>query len=195
MLTLPQETKESACVLGIDPGSQFLGVAVIEYDITTGAIISSSSQTFQADKLEHKAKWVITLHGDRIARILAHKRNLIEVFNEYQPVRIACESPFYNPRRPNAYGALMEVLSAIRMAVIEWSQWVGLDLIDPPTVKKAIGAGGAAKKEEMMVKMLLKSDELKHSKEISSLDEHSIDALAVAYHCYKQTIKEMSTKA
>jgi len=194
MITLPEESDNTARVVGIDPGSQYLGVAYIEYDIATGAIVSSSAKTLHADKLSSKKDWVVNLHGDRVARILALKTALGNYLNEVNPVKVGCESPFYNPRRPNAYGVLVEVLTTIRMAVMDWSQWLGLELIDPPTVKKAVGASGGAKKEEVLAKVIALTGELHLAQSSDTLDEHSVDALAVAYHCYKTIMKEREVK-
>ncbi|EKD22653.1 MAG: hypothetical protein ACD_84C00020G0001, partial [uncultured bacterium] len=71
----------------------------------------------------------------------------------------------------------------IRRAVMHYDIWTSLDFVDPPTVKKAVGAHGKSQKYDVRKKVLALK-ELCYNGEIpiELLDEHSIDALAVAYH-------------
>ena len=85
-----------------------------------------------------------------------------------------------------AYGALMEIVFAVRRAVLDYDNTQPLDTVDPPRAKKAVGATGNAKKPEMMASVLklkeeFKLDEVTSNSTIENLDEHSIDALAIAY--------------
>lgn len=186
MLCYPSDsTVRTTSIVGIDPGSETLGLSIIEFDIETLIITRSTAKTFTGSKMFEQDNWMSCMHGARTARIHAHKKNLIEQFSSIDPVAIACESPFYNPRRPNAYGVLVETLSMIRQAVMEYDPWKWLYLIDPPTVKKSVGAAGNADKEKMFV-ALSNLTELKLDKPIETYDEHSIDAIAVAYCRLKQ---------
>jgi Holliday junction resolvasome RuvABC endonuclease subunit len=58
-----------------------------------------------------------------------------------------------------------------------------LDLVDPPTAKKAIGAKGNAKKEDVL-RAMEKIPELVENCEttLKDLDEHSLDSMAIAYY-------------
>jgi Holliday junction resolvasome RuvABC endonuclease subunit len=178
-----------ARVVGIDPGSQTLGVAVIEFDVITNSITSTQARTFVGDKLPFYPfdNFLSETNGDRLARIQKHKQNLFNIFKDTNPISIGCESPFYSQRRPSAFGVLMEVLTAIRNAVNEYSSWQTLYIIDPPTIKKAVGAAGNADKNAMKNKVLQMQD-LNFNGDINQLDEHSIDAIAVAYCRYKTLI-------
>lgn len=191
MLTMPEDSPTTACIVGIDPGSQTLGLAILEFDTTTKEIVKTTAITYVGTKLPYMSDWITKLHGERAARIIAHRENLTEIFKSINPTAVYCESPFYNPGRPMAYGALVEVLSAIRLSIINWSQWVGLESVDPPTVKKAVGARGGAKKDEMMVAVQAMEKELKLDKSPSEYDEHCIDAIAVAYYGYKIVSKTL----
>ena len=188
MLTLPDDSGKTAVIIGLDPGSETLGFGTIEFDIETMQIVKSTAKTFVGSKLMRQKSWEIELNGERFSRINAHKENLKYLFGIHNPLQIACESPFYNPRRPNAYGVLVEVLIAIKQAVYEYSNWRSVFLIDPPTVKKAIGAPGNADKVKMK-ECILKMTNLCYDGNLEEIDEHSIDALAVAYCRYKELIK------
>lgn len=179
-----------AGIVGIDPGSKTLGLSLLLFDIRTLEIVSSQAYTIRADKLAN-GSWESEFHGDRLGRINAIKNKLLEVFRHAQPYLIATESPFYSFKHPNAYGVLMEVIGAIRQAAIEYDMFTGVYEIDPPTVKNAVGAKGNAKKEEVRERILKMSDQLhfRGPVPIDQLDEHSLDALAVAYSRYKTLLE------
>lgn len=193
MLHLPASSLfRTASIIGIDPGSETLGLAVLEFDIDTLQIVSSRAQTFVGSKMYQQDNWLSTCHSARVARIQTHKDNLISIFRQVDPLQIACESPFYNPRRPNAYGVLVEVLTMIRNAVIEYDVWKSLYLIDPPTVKKSIGAPGNADKNKMMECICnLPGLNFMDPVGLQNIDEHSVDALAVAYCRYLNLVKSI----
>ncbi len=189
MISLPADSSVRTCnIIGIDPGSETLGLCIMEVDIQTLQIVKTSAQTFVGSKMFEQNNWLSTIHSARTARIQAHKQNLINHFRLLNPFNIACESPFYNPRRPNAYGVLVETLTMIRHAVMEYDPWLQLYLIDPPTVKKSIGAPGNADKA-IMLNTLKTVTELNLDRPVEFLDEHSIDAVAVAY-CRLKQIRE-----
>lgn len=176
-----------ANIIGIDPGSQTLGLSVLSFDVTSMQIVQTQAQTFQGDRLPYFDEHVAKVHGERLARIYAHRQNLLNILLHYRPVSVACESPFFNARRPNAFAALLEVMNEVRNAVIQYNPYMQLITIDPPTVKKAVGAAGNADKVGVLAALIKKQDELRFT-EISVpglLDEHSVDATAVSYCRYK----------
>lgn len=173
-------------IIGIDPGSDTMGISEIKVDFKTQEIIETTAWTITASKLVNDTTWLSVNHSFRLARIHVLKERLINIFNKIDPAIIVCESPFYNPRRPNAYGVLVEVLTAVRESVIEHDVWKALYLIDPSSIKKSVGAPGNADKTVMKEKIKeLECLKYKGSIELASLDEHSVDAIATAYCKYK----------
>lgn len=187
MLHAPEiRSGTTSTIIGIDPGSETLGVAVITFDIDSMKIVNTQAKTFIGSRIVDIDNWQGEIHGDRLGRIQAHKRNLLSIFINAVPISIACESPFYSQRRPSAFGVLMEVLTAIREAVLEYDSWKSLFIIDPPTVKKAVGAAGNGDKHKVREKVIsLKELCYLGETSIEELDEHSIDAIAVAYCRFK----------
>ena len=172
--------------MGLDPGTNKLGVGIMCVDMKTSAIVSISAITLVGEKLA-KGSWMSEMHGDRFGRIAVLQDQLAGILHAYQVVDIASESPFYSLRHPNAYGALTEVICAIRDAVVYYDCWKGLTLIDPPTVKIAVGAKGNADKDVMKEKvMALLGQHYQGIIPINELDEHSVDAIAVVYCRWRQ---------
>jgi Holliday junction resolvasome RuvABC endonuclease subunit len=197
MLTMPRGSSQVVSIMGLDPGTETLGVGILVVDLETWQIVSSNAQTFKGTKLVGKVDWISELHGDRMGRINAHQDNLVALMRHYAPFAIASESPFFNRLHPQAYGALMEVIAAIRHAVMLYDMWKPLHLVDPPTVKNAVGVkgnkGGPEGKVLMREAVLKLAPVLKYSglQPLDQLDEHSIDALAVAYCRYLQLTEEL----
>lgn len=195
MLTMPYASSSIVSLIGIDPGSDTLGVGILNLDITTLNIVSS--QAFTLHGLQNaRGSWTTEIHGDRQGRIESHRERLLQLFQSVQPLDIACESPFINRRRPNAYGALTEVVSAVRRAVMQFDIWKQLVMIDPPTVKKAVGVSGKTggpDGKKLMQRAVLAMPEFCYNGHIpiELLDEHSIDALAVAYARYTMMLEEL----
>lgn len=191
MLHLPlnEVPKDYFSIVGIDPGSDTMGISEIKIDIASMHIVQTTAWTIKGSKLVDEDCWLAVLHSFRLARIKALGEALVSTFENIEPTIIACESPFYNPRRPNAYGVLVEVLTEIKKSVIEYDIWKPLYLIDPSTIKKSVGAPGNADKNVMKTNVCLLNQQgiLKYSGKdvIESLDEHSIDAIATAYCKYK----------
>lgn len=186
MLPLPAADQNIATIVGIDPGTTRLGLATLEYNVETFEIVRCGARTLHGEKLPG-SEWLGSLYGDRFKRIEAMRDVLTEHFRSVEPVIIASESPFINVKRPAAYGALTEIVYAIKLAVVEYSQWRPLHLLPPSTVKNAVGAKGGADKD-IIKKSLMKLAAIASTcaTDLSELDEHSIDALAVAYCAWNQ---------
>lgn len=174
-----KEEEDYIVVLAIDPGTITLGFAVYMLDIDTLDIIDVFAWTVDATRLTYFDPLVIDVHGEKFARIMAHKKNFKGVLERYKPLSIVCETPFFNMRRPSAAGPLYELYATLEQTVFEWDNFKPLYKVDPKTAKKSVKAPHNAKKDEVK-KALLKIEELDKAN-IDFLDEHSCDALAVGY--------------
>lgn len=171
-------------IVGIDPGSETLGVCILSFDAAF-TLIKVEAATYRGSKLPVRDDIRLT-HGDRAARIQAHYDNLLGILLQYQPIVVTCESPFFMAARPQAYGALTEVVTMIRNALQTYRPNLDLGLIDPPSVKKAVGAKGNADKVGVREAILRMVGQIPFVGPITldRLDEHSLDAFAVAYSAY-----------
>lgn len=181
MLPVPTPANSTSTLVGVDPGTTKLGFCVLEFDVSTFEVIKIDASTLDGDKL-FGSQWTAKLYGDRASRIEALEYCFLQRLIDLQPFGVASEAPFYNQRRPNAYAALMEVICALRTAVRTYSLTKPLYLVDPPSVKRAIGAAGNA--DKIAVQKAIVAHPIISSKlitPIGELDEHSLDATAVAY--------------
>lgn len=146
-------------VLGIDPGSRFLGFGVVEW---------------RGGRAQHVGHGVLRLDGKAP---LAHRLRQISVelklvLEGFEPDAVAVEGVFTHK---NARSAL--ILGHARGVALLLAAQAGLDVYEyaPARVKKAVGAGGNDSKESVarMVKMQLALTEPIERADAS-------DALAVA---------------
>jgi Holliday junction resolvasome RuvABC endonuclease subunit len=186
MLKLPENSTTIATIVGIDPGTESLGFSELDFDLRTLAITRWEPRTYIGSKLLKGSAWVERVHGARMMRLQAHGRNLVKLFDQLEPYVIACESPFINMKRPQAYGALTEIVYQIRLSVMTHNAWKELYLIEPSTVKNSVGAKGNADKDAIKAS-IMSIPELAGvcTRPIIELDEHELDSGAVAYAAFK----------
>lgn len=195
MLLNDDDLDQAICrIVGIDPGSTTLGFSIIEYDARTYEIIRTYAHTFNAGKMILNDLDILN-HSERYARIYELMDVIYDEFVILHPTFVICESPFMAMRRPQAYGALVEVVFAIRSALRKYDPTMQLDLIDPPRAKNAVGAAGNAKKEQVQAALrkilpALHYDARLSGKSFDDLDEHSVDGIAIAYSRWKKLTEE-----
>lgn len=193
MLYIPPDSAREVAIVGIDPGSDTLGISASWVDIETLALKRLYAQTYKASQ-RSRNMWYRDEHGDRAARIRWHEENLFNLLCELNPVAVVSESPFFSVRFPSAYGALTEVVDAIKSAMWRWRPTAVLTLIDPPTVKNAVGVKGNAGKEEVhagLVNYLRQEGGeriFQGPGTLVALDEHATDASAVGI-CYLERLR------
>ncbi len=189
MLSIPLSSGNIAKIVGIDPGTETLGIAIIHFNVEDFSIVQCEAATYKGSDLPSN-DWTRAVYGDRYRRIEAHRNYIYHMLVEEQPLIVGCESPFITRRFPQAGLALTEVVCAIRAAVRLYDLWKPLYHVTPPEAKKAVGAKVSKDKNEVS-KSILKIKGLTSTAVIplNLLDEHSIDALAVAY-CLLQHAKE-----
>lgn len=181
-------------IVSIDPGTDALGLAILDVSFDNFEIIKTRASTIIASKLVSEDSWLAQVHNYRTARIYKLKEILLKRFIDLEPAIVVCESPFFNPRRPGAFAPLVEILAAIRGAVIEYDSWKPLNLIDPSTIKKSVNAPGNADKTVVKKCVMALTDiNFDGDVPIEDLDEHSYDAIAVGY-CHVKFLKQDSNR-
>ncbi len=158
-------------VLGIDPGFERLGIAVLE-KTTSGKERVLFSECFKtAPSLEFSGR--LRRIGEEIEKII----------NTYKPNMLAMETLFLNTNQKTA----MRVAEARGVVLLKAAE-AGLKIFEasPPEVKAAVAGDGRADKKQMMkmVKMLLKMEEEKRS-------DDEMDAIAMALACLAQANRSL----
>jgi len=187
MLQIP-ETYYGYNILAIDPGLNNTGVAVytINENYESNLINKISNIevfTFITKKLLSSENINLDIHTERLEKLIALKQAMQYTLNIYKPVLVVCESPFFNSLRPSAYSSLVETISYIQSSIFEYNPNIYFTTVEPLLVKKRVGAGYVNGKHDMRV-AVTQNTELQYilrNIDITMLDEHSIDAVAIGY--------------
>lgn len=182
MLVMPK-ADTCARIFGVDPGTDRLGTALLTVDLVTGRIRIAKAKTLGASKAPSRYPVVAEYHGDRIAKHHFLRDELYSMFVEDEPHWVISESPFMG-KFAQAFESLVQVVYNLRLALFEYDPIAPLHVIDPPSVKLAVGARGRSDKDVMKV-AVMKLD-VECDIVLSDLDEHAIDAIAVAYSLAKK---------
>ncbi len=146
-------------IIGIDPGYERLGIAVVEK--TNGKELLIHSECFQTDSK-------LPFHE----RLLLLGVQLEKVITTHEPVHLALENVFFNTNQKTA----MDV-AAVRGVILYVGRLHNLEIFEytPPQIKSAVGGSGRANKKEI-ASMLHHLIDI--NKKIRLDDEY--DAIAVA---------------
>jgi crossover junction endodeoxyribonuclease RuvC len=147
-------------IMGIDPGFDRLGVAIIESDNGKDTLIYSTCiTTSKKDSFEE--------------RLLHVGKTLTEIVHTHAPEELAIESLFFTNNQKTVItvaevrGICIYIASLSRIKLFEYS---------PPQIKIAITGYGRATKDDIafMVPKILKTGDL------SELLDDEVDAIAIA---------------
>lgn len=180
-------------IMSIDPGTDTLGVAIIDINLLTRAVSLIHVTTLFGGKRAKQFPDIMEIFGERHSRLYSLKDEIYDILITTNPNCIISESS-YMGKFAAAFEAGVESLWAIRDAVGAYDPGMCLETIDPSSVKKSVGLLGKSEKggnKDGVRTCVLSLSKLINlsGKNLADLDSHSIDAIAVG--CYK--IKSISS--
>lgn len=189
MLSIPSQL----CIyryFAIDPGSDTLGLSIFELNTITKRLSIIDVTTTSAAKLSRDRLDDNYIHGNKSARLIAHKEMLSYLLMTWNPQGIICESS-YMGKFAHAFGVGVETMTYLRQASYEYNPYMPFELIDPSTAKKNLKASIRGKESVRECVLALIPSEIDYygSIPIHLLDEHSIDSIAIGYYKYKQLLE------
>ena len=167
--------------LSIDPGIAHLGISVI--DNTNEFKVLETVLVKNTRKFTDEEKIIEIAYGPRVVKVLAIVDSINQLLDKYKAIEIIIlEAPFYSALTPVSYGALLEVISAIKYKIII-PRDLPFKLIEPLLVKKLFTNKGMASKEAMKQFLIQKKENgnIVLETEIDTLSEHEIDAIAIGF--------------
>ncbi|MNF35468.1 Crossover junction endodeoxyribonuclease RuvC [compost metagenome] len=180
MFTLP-ESNEPLRVLSIDPGSYNTGIAHWHWDIGTLPYDMVNAYTLKFPDSDKRYNKIREMGTDRIARLYHLDDSLGDILEEFRPHMVICESN-YKGRFADAYATLVECVAVIRNVLYRYDPTMPLLMVDPMSAKKAAGVVGKFKDKMDVTRALKKRTDIVWGVDIDTLDEHSVDAVAIGYH-------------
>ncbi len=187
MLVLPPQATPLR-VLGIDPGTTTMGIAVLDWDLESPVIDVATAFTLVANDRQMGYQSTADLHGSRVARLQLQADLVRGLLYDFRPHVVIAEAPFMG-RFAQSFSALVECVQTIRGVLFEYDPHMPFNLIDPPSVKKAVGvAKGKMSDKEDVRRALSEQPDLRWHVNLSDLDEHSVDAVAIARYYLRQVL-------
>ena len=170
-------------VLTFDPGAN-LGITVSEGDMGLTYLKPIHTETVDLNK------WMKILHpeieelyGARFARIYTLRDVVQNVMHRLQPDFMAHENAFMMIRRVTAGITLAEYVLIMRMCAYEYDPAMPIFGFAPFEIKSAVKIKGKLSGNKTLVSDALKKlPDLDLSEiDFESLDEHSVDSIAIGY--------------
>jgi|YelNatPaOPRAMG01_1025707.scaffolds.fasta_scaffold00648_27 crossover junction endodeoxyribonuclease RuvC len=128
-------------ILGIDPGSQIMGWAIIESDLNTYKHIESGVINSKNIRDIPNRLWFIF-------------KEITDIIDTYKPDALAIESVFFSKNQKSSF-ILVQASASVIIAAL--SKGIPVNEYQPVMIKKALTGYGRADKEQVqfMVKRLL----------------------------------------
>jgi Holliday junction resolvasome RuvABC endonuclease subunit len=185
-LAIPDSYSNRYNILSIDPGSNYLGIAIITINPTNNTIINIYAFSIAVEHLLITEYHQDDIDNNRHNKMSKIKNEILRILDFYKPLAVICETPFFNRLRPGAFAPLVEVLYVLKDSVLLYNSLVPFITAEPSIIKKAIGAGHICGKDEVK-ETLYKNKEIQDvlANDFNLLDEHAIDAIAVGYTYFK----------
>jgi len=167
--------KDSSIILGIDPGTQFMGYALLK----TG---DKQPQVLLMDTLK------LTKYEDIYERLEKIHTKVVELVRLYKPTTFAIEAPFFGKNVQS-----MLKLGRAQGVAIAAAMQAGLSITEysPKKIKQSITGNGNAEKEQvwMMLKMVLQIEE-----KPQYFDATDALAVALCHHYQSNSLIDTPTK-
>jgi len=171
-------------VLGVDNGTDTVGIAVVDHHLITGLSTVVHAETLTASRTAY------TRHAGRHdARGKMHARLAViatwfwEVLDEFDPDVIGCESPFQH-LHAHSFAALTTAIDNLSSVAFDYCTTLEFSKISPGSAKKAVCLPGqyGNDKEHIREQIAINKDIVfSNGLVLANLDEHAVDAIAVAH--------------
>ena len=172
-------------IMGIDPGSRNLGIAIFYINMYTLEIIEIIPIPISLNKY-----FVYSNNRSSLtSRLFYLRQEFKEILEAYNPVAIAIESGFINPRMPGAVIPLASAITIMSSVIMKLDMDISIIDYPPSIIKKAVGANPLGNKSPVF-NALSRNKEIKSIVNLDLLTEHCVDSIAIAYTMLIEIRKE-----
>jgi Holliday junction resolvasome RuvABC endonuclease subunit len=169
-------------IISIDPGLNFCGISVIEFN--EKPYIHKTILIDNNRRLTEEEKKLCEKYDSRVIKVQEIINTINALIEQYSIEYIVIEGPFYSGLRPQAYSALLEIITAIKY-LVAIPNGISLSIVEPLLVKKLFSNFHMSTKEDMRVALDKRVQEgvigVDSSINIHKLSEHEIDSIAVGF--------------
>ena len=173
-------------IIGIDPASTHIGVAIFYLDPITLKIYDIETIHLNVTRpvIEN------TYNEGILYRLKELREEIGNILEIYKPFLVSIESPYINRMTsPSAVIPLARALETIKESIIDYDPNLTIIGVTPSEGKNAIGAKGGAKKDGVLEAMKKHSVINKLFTGMDTVTDHEIDAIAIGYYGYLKLIE------
>lgn len=177
--------------IAIDPSTSRMGMSIIDVNLQ------------QPERF--KLQWVETIHGDKQehfgstnydddgavqSRILGLSKAYRKLLDFFNPTVAACEDNFLGAS-PDTFKRLIEAVSLLRTETESYGNGLYMINVPPRAAKETVGANFRGTQKEDVTKGIKKYENIDlNGHDLDSLDEHSIDAIAINLNVCERIAKD-----
>lgn len=178
-------------IMGVDPGTENLGMSLGVCDFITPSYLITDAYTFDVKSLIHKSnEYLVEYQSRNIAMYTAVYKLVYQAVHDLQPDLVICESPYMDRRFPLSYMLLSLCSQAVQQAVKDYSIFIQYETIDPASAKMGVGAKGNNGNKDLMRNAVLTNEYINGVIDLDALDEHAIDSIAIGYNGFLGVLKK-----
>lgn len=172
-------------VMGIDPGSKTLGIAILDCYPKQNLLVVEEAWTLNTNRHTQRYPERCLAVGELAVRLEAIRLHTRQTLDTYRPDVAIVETPYLG-RLPQAFSVLTKCLESLASALHEYSPSLTLSRIDPATAKRACGVPGNSSDKSAIQRALMNIENLRCNAQrpLAEMIEHSTDAIAIGhYYC------------
>jgi Holliday junction resolvasome RuvABC endonuclease subunit len=178
-------------IMGIDNGSSFLGMVILDLDLRSGVYELVHAETFVADRLITNHRGSLSTHTPRWVRECTLRDKFAEALEEFQPNAVPVENAFFQPGRVTSFEVLTEMKVLLRLALQDYDYGMDIILISPGEAKRAVQPASFTMKKVVIRDCILAMEtkiRCLNGISLNSLTEHEYDGIAVGI-CHGETVR------
>lgn len=165
-------------IVGVDPGTAHLGLAVLDWEYGTDQAVVVWADTLHVKDPTHDSSFGETV-GRRDARMIQLEALFEEFLRLARPTFLATETPFMKRGKLSAYESGVELQLMLRRSLWRVFPTKVIHGYHPIIVKSYVGVEARGTDKEDMKRAVQKLYANHTHIDLSTLDEHSNDAVAV----------------
>lgn len=172
-------------VVGIDPGSKTLGIAILDCYQARNLLVVEEAWTLNTNRHIQRYPERCLAVGELAVRLEAIRLHVRQTLDTYRPDATIVETPYLG-RLPQAFSVLTKCLETLTVALNEYSPSLTLSRIDPASAKRAVGVPGNSSDKGAIQRALMNIENLRCNAQrpLAEMIEHSTDAIAIGhYYC------------
>lgn len=177
-------------IMGVDNGSSFLGVVIMDLDLRSGVYSLVHAETLDGQRLIHNHRGSLVTYTPRWVRELTLADSFSDLLERFEPDAVPVENAFFQPGRVTSFEVLTEMKVLLRQRVEDYDYSKDIILISPGEAKRAVQPASFTMKKVVIRDCILAMENIRclNGINLDNLTEHEYDGVAVGV-CYGERLR------